>query len=153
MDCGPPFPLSMGFSRQEHWTGFPFPSPGDLPNPGNSHPLHLHWQVGSLPKYWNIPVYSLTNTRDLVLPLGYHTKGQNGPKCSSKKHKCHHQKVKIKGSVMHLRQQKSLGGGEPASSHNPGTVTLSGRRVSSTEPCPSFGWVSLWGKHRLVLRS
>ena len=26
-------PLSMGFSRQEHWSGFPFPSPGDLPNP------------------------------------------------------------------------------------------------------------------------
>ena len=27
-------PLSMGFSRQEHWTGFPFPSPGDLSDPG-----------------------------------------------------------------------------------------------------------------------
>ena len=27
-------PLSMGFSRQEYWTGLPFPSPGDLPNPG-----------------------------------------------------------------------------------------------------------------------
>ena len=27
-------PLSMGFSRQEYWSGFPFPSPGDLPNPG-----------------------------------------------------------------------------------------------------------------------
>ena len=26
--------LSMGFSRQEHWSGLPFPSPGDLPNPG-----------------------------------------------------------------------------------------------------------------------
>ena len=26
--------LSMGFSRQEYWSGFPFPSPGDLPNPG-----------------------------------------------------------------------------------------------------------------------
>ena len=25
---------SMGFSRQEYWSGFPFPSPGDLPNPG-----------------------------------------------------------------------------------------------------------------------
>ena len=25
---------SMGFSRQEYWTGLPFPSPGDLPNPG-----------------------------------------------------------------------------------------------------------------------
>ena len=27
-------PLSMGFSRQECWSGLPFPSPGDLPNPG-----------------------------------------------------------------------------------------------------------------------
>ena len=28
-------PLSMGFSRQEYWSGLPFPSPGDLSNPGN----------------------------------------------------------------------------------------------------------------------
>ena len=27
-------PLSMGFYRQEDWNGLPFPSPGDLPNPG-----------------------------------------------------------------------------------------------------------------------
>ena len=27
-------PLSMGFSRQEYRSGLPFPSPGDLPNPG-----------------------------------------------------------------------------------------------------------------------
>ena len=27
-------PHSMGFSRQEYWSGLPFPSPGDLPNPG-----------------------------------------------------------------------------------------------------------------------
>ena len=27
-------PPSMEFSRQEYWNGFPFPSPGDLPNPG-----------------------------------------------------------------------------------------------------------------------
>ena len=26
--------LSMGFSRHEYWSGLPFPSPGDLPNPG-----------------------------------------------------------------------------------------------------------------------
>ena len=42
------FPLSMGFSRQEYWSGLPFPSPGDLPNPGikpGSHAL----QESSLP--------------------------------------------------------------------------------------------------------
>ena len=27
-------PLSMGFYRQEYWKGLPFPSPGDLPDPG-----------------------------------------------------------------------------------------------------------------------
>ena len=27
-------PLSMKFSRQEYWSGQPFPSPGDLPDPG-----------------------------------------------------------------------------------------------------------------------
>ena len=27
-------PLSMGFPRQEYWNGLPFPSPGDLPDPG-----------------------------------------------------------------------------------------------------------------------
>ena len=27
-------PLTMEFSRQEYWSGLPFPTPGDLPNPG-----------------------------------------------------------------------------------------------------------------------
>ena len=27
-------PPAVGFSRQEYWSGLPFPSPGDLPNPG-----------------------------------------------------------------------------------------------------------------------
>ena len=41
-------PLSMGFPRQEYWSGLPFPSPGGTPNPGI--PLHLlHWQMDSLP--------------------------------------------------------------------------------------------------------
>ena len=30
-------PLSMGFSRQEHWSGLPFPSPPALPHPGIEH--------------------------------------------------------------------------------------------------------------------
>ena len=35
LDCSPPqSPLSMGFPRQEYWSGLPFPSPGDLPDPG-----------------------------------------------------------------------------------------------------------------------
>ena len=34
MDCSPPVSSSMGFSWQKYWSGLPFPSPGDLPNPG-----------------------------------------------------------------------------------------------------------------------
>ena len=35
LDCSPcQAPLSMGFSGQEYWSGLPFPTPGDLPNPG-----------------------------------------------------------------------------------------------------------------------
>ena len=44
-------PLSMGFLRQEHWSGLPFPPPGDLPNPGiePTSPVFPALQVGSLP--------------------------------------------------------------------------------------------------------
>ena len=34
MDCSHQSPLCMGLSRQEHWSGLPCPSPGDLPDPG-----------------------------------------------------------------------------------------------------------------------
>ena len=34
MYCSPQAPPSMGFTRQEYWSGLPFPSPRDLPNPG-----------------------------------------------------------------------------------------------------------------------
>ena len=37
-------PQSMGYSRQEYWSGLPCPPPGNLPNPGIE-----HWQAGSLP--------------------------------------------------------------------------------------------------------
>ena len=45
--------LSLGFSRQEHWSGLPFPIPGDLPSPGIE-PISLasaalmHWRADSL---------------------------------------------------------------------------------------------------------
>ena len=34
MDVAHQTPLSMGFPRQEYWSGLPFPPPGDLPHPG-----------------------------------------------------------------------------------------------------------------------
>ena len=45
-------PLSMGFSRQEYWSGLPYFPPGDLPDPGSepeSPMSNLRWQAGSLP--------------------------------------------------------------------------------------------------------
>ena len=48
-------PLSMGYSRQEYWSGLPFPSPGDLPNPGtepSSPVLQADALTSELP--WNI---------------------------------------------------------------------------------------------------
>ena len=49
-------PLSMGFSRQEYWSGLPFPSPEDLPNPGIE-PGCLHcrqtlYRLSYQGKYW-----------------------------------------------------------------------------------------------------
>ena len=51
MDCSLNAPLSMGFSRQEYWSGLPFPTPGDLPDPGiqPASLCLLHWQMDSLP--------------------------------------------------------------------------------------------------------
>ena len=42
-------PLSMEFSRQEYWSGLPFPSSGDLPDPGIEPLGLLYWQTDSLP--------------------------------------------------------------------------------------------------------
>jgi len=41
-------PLSTGFSRQEYWSGLPFPSPEDFIDQGWN-PRLPHWQVDSLP--------------------------------------------------------------------------------------------------------
>ena len=46
-------PLSMGFSRQKYWGGFPFSSPRELLTQGlNLHLFYLlNWQAGSLPLF------------------------------------------------------------------------------------------------------
>ena len=51
-------PLSMGFSRQEYWSGLPFPPPGDLPNPRikTASSVAPALQVDSLPmSHWENP--------------------------------------------------------------------------------------------------
>ena len=48
MDLAYQAPPSIGFSRQEYWSGLPFPSSGDLPNPGIK-PGSSTLQTGTLP--------------------------------------------------------------------------------------------------------
>ena len=48
-------PLSMGFPRQEYWSGLPFPSLGDLPNPGCSHWFCPLTSPALLRYYWQMP--------------------------------------------------------------------------------------------------
>ena len=52
----PQAPLCMGFSRQEYWSGLPFPSPGNLPHPG------INW--GFL--HCRRILYQLSNQRPLL---------------------------------------------------------------------------------------
>ena len=42
-------PLFMGCSKQEYWSGLPFPPPGDIPHPGIK-PMSPIFQADSLPK-------------------------------------------------------------------------------------------------------
>ena len=53
-------PLSMGFCRQEYWSGLPFPTPGDLPDP-RTEPASLALQADSLPLSY-LPPNTLVST-------------------------------------------------------------------------------------------
>ena len=61
-------PLSMEYSRQEYWSGLPFPAPGDLPKPGiKPHLLHLlHCQADSLPLQKPIIVSLVTRCKHVL---------------------------------------------------------------------------------------
>ena len=62
-------PQSMGFSRQEYWSGLPFPSPGDLPHPGvelrspalqvDSFPAELSGKPQAPPPLPQLPPFSI----------------------------------------------------------------------------------------------
>ena len=57
MDVAHQAPLSMGFSRQEYWSGLPCLPTGALPNPGIEPASLLYCQLGSLPPSttWEAP--------------------------------------------------------------------------------------------------
>ena len=84
MDCiACQVPLSMEFSRQEYWSGLPFPSPGDLANPGiepGSPTLHVY----SLPSEPPGTPISYLRSLDKLLKMGSVLRRQ---KKSSKKSK------------------------------------------------------------------
>ena len=62
-------PLSMGSSRQEYWSGFPFPSPGDFPDPGIE-PTSSAREVDSLPlSHQGTPTCILGHRNSWVLIL------------------------------------------------------------------------------------
>ena len=62
-------PLSMGFSRQEYWSGLPCPPPGDLPNPGiGTASLISPALVGSLPLMPPGKFLMPVNTQIVLLP-------------------------------------------------------------------------------------
>ena len=60
-------PLTMGFSRQEYWSGLPCPPPGDLPDPGVK-PSSPALQVDSLPlSHRESPQNTVTDIQDYIL--------------------------------------------------------------------------------------
>ena len=64
-------PLSVGISRQEYWSGLPFPSPGDLPDPGIE-PSSPALQADSLPSE---PPGKPHRTLGGLKSVGNHSKG------------------------------------------------------------------------------
>ena len=50
-------PLSIGFSRQEYWSGLPLPSPGDLPDPGIKPRCPTLQADSLLTELWGKPLY------------------------------------------------------------------------------------------------
>ena len=60
----------MEFSRPEYWSGYPFPSPGALPNPGIEHRSPI-WQADSLPaEPQGKPQYSQGKNKKKLLRIG-----------------------------------------------------------------------------------
>ena len=66
IDCSHQAPLSMGFSRQEYWSGLPCPPPGDLLDPGIE-PGSSTLQAESLPlSHWESPEVFYYTTKNQV---------------------------------------------------------------------------------------
>ena len=82
--------LSIGFSRQESWSGLPFPSPGDLPNPGIEAASLMspacigrwvlyHWATWEALQPFT--QREITSLRLKIAPLQCHQEGHGKPLC------------------------------------------------------------------------
>ena len=101
-------PLSMGFSRQEYWSGLPFPSPEIFPDQG-SNPHLLHWQMGFFtteppgkPKYWLFCINCQLVWRSQALKPG---RRKEGKKKMQERKKCKKYKTG-RGSEVKEHQHK-----------------------------------------------
>ena len=66
--------LSMGFSRQEYWSGLPCPPPGDLPNPG------IALQTNSWPlSHWRSPIYFIESVNSVYMSIPVHPTSSLAP--------------------------------------------------------------------------
>jgi len=76
-------PLCMGFSRQEYWSGLPFPPSGDLPNPvikPASLNVYLHWQAGYLPiAHIHEYIHTVPKARKYYVSISYSSRCYWGP--------------------------------------------------------------------------
>ena len=77
MDCSPPDPLSTEFSRQEYWSGLPFPSPGDPPDPGIK-PGSPALQTDSLPSEPSGKPHKITKVYCIAWWIIFNYNNKNG---------------------------------------------------------------------------
>ena len=103
-------PVSMGFCRQEYWSGLPCPPPGDIPNQGSNLRCLclLHWQAGSVSlaqitsKTRNrIAIWSSNPTPGHISGENYNSKRYMHPKRSRQ----HYLQKPRHGSSLNVHQQ------------------------------------------------
>ena len=108
-------PLSMGFSRQEYWSGLLFPSPGDLPHPGiepvSLMPPALAGGVFATSTTWEVPsvVYiCVYKTNTLIYTYGQYMGSPHGS--DGEESACNARDL---GSILGLGRSPGVGNGNP----------------------------------------
>ena len=123
-------PLSMGFPRQEYWSGLPFPSPGDLPYPGIE-PRSPALQAESLPSepptsLWLCPFLSSYSIIDFL--------------CSP----VHMVKKKKKSTLQYSCLENSMDRGAWGCKESDSTQQLTAHTHTHTHTIICLAWLFLW---------